>query len=319
MDLIFDGAMPPPHHPRWKARVPRDSGAGWDFEDVRDHYLRELCGLDPIALRSADLERYFALSRAVTGEVMKQAFAEWRRPGSGCGGALVWFLKDLLPGAGWGLLDSEGRPKSAYWHLRRAWARQAVLVTDEGLEGLRFHVFNETAAGLDAILELELLQGGRIPVGKASRALSLPPFSSTTVSGDAMLSYFADLAYAYRFGPPKHEVALVSLRAPSGSLLSQDTHLPMGLVLPQLERPQVSAAAAFLSSGEVEATLASDAFLHGVVLTAPGFLPDDNHFHLGPDREKRLRFRPVAGNPGRFKAHLSALNLRNPLTLRAEP
>ena len=72
----------PVHHPRWKARVPRDCGAGWDFDDVRDHYLRELFGVDPVALRSTDTERYLELSRAVSGEVMAEVFGEWRRAGS---------------------------------------------------------------------------------------------------------------------------------------------------------------------------------------------------------------------------------------------
>jgi len=64
------------HHAGWKARAPRDLGAGWDFDDVRDHYLQRLYGLDPVALRSSDHDRYLAMSRAVSAEVMNATFGE---------------------------------------------------------------------------------------------------------------------------------------------------------------------------------------------------------------------------------------------------
>ena len=65
------------------------------------------------ALRARDPERYLALGRVATGEAMLRTFAEWRRPGSTCRGGLVWFARDLQPGAGWGIIDSTGQPKAA--------------------------------------------------------------------------------------------------------------------------------------------------------------------------------------------------------------
>ena len=151
------------HHPRWKAGVPRDAGAGWDFDDVRDHYLRELFGVDPVALRSTDAERYLELSRAVTGEVMAEVFGEWRRAGSPCGGGLVLWLRDLVPGAGWGVLDHRGEPKVAYHHLRRALAPVAVWITDEGLDGVAVHVANDLPVPLRDDAARRAVPGSRAP------------------------------------------------------------------------------------------------------------------------------------------------------------
>jgi len=320
VEEVFGGARPVTHHPRWKAGVPRDSGAGWDFEDIRDHYLRALFGLDPVELRSQDPERYLAVSRAVTGEMMKAVFAEWRRPGSGCGGGLVWFLKDLRPGAGWGLLDSAGRPKAAYWYLRRAWARQTLLLTDEGLEGLHLHLFNETDAPLAGRLEVDLLQGGRTPAGHAEQGVSVPAHGGLTVSADALFAAFSDLTYAYRFGPPRHDVVIARLVAEEGAtVLAEDVHFPLGWNLPFQDSAGITTAVEQGPDGTFTLALQAPVFLQAVALTSRSHGPDDNHFHLAPGRTRRIRFTPRADPSAPFRAELAALNLRESLPLRGDP
>ncbi len=125
------------HHALWKERVPRDLGAGWDFDDVRDHYAADLFRIDPMRLRYADHDRYLRVARAVSGEVMAACFAEWRRVRSSCGGALVWFLRDLWPGAGWGVVDATGLPKAAYYYLKRSLQPISLSLSDEGNNGPR--------------------------------------------------------------------------------------------------------------------------------------------------------------------------------------
>ena len=79
----------------------------------------------------------------VSGEVMAEVFGEWRRSASPCGGGIILWSADLEPGAGWGILDSQGQPKAAYWFLKRALAPCAVWTTDEGLNGVDIHVAND--------------------------------------------------------------------------------------------------------------------------------------------------------------------------------
>jgi beta-mannosidase len=213
----------------WKRGVPRDAGADWDFEDVRDHYVRALYGVDPETLRSADPARYLALGRAAPAELMEAVFAEWRRAGSSCGGGLVWFLNDLMPGAGWGMIDHAGLPKSTFHALKRAFRPVHLGLTDEGLNGLGIHMVNETAEPRRLHLSLASYGEGPHPLAKVETEVALAPRSATSTTSHVLLGRFFDIANAYRFGPRAHEATLARLTdAATGMLIAEAAHVLPG-------------------------------------------------------------------------------------------
>ena len=309
VDRVFDAELPATHHPRWKERVPRDGGAGWDFEDVRDHYFKALFGLDPIRMRCFDTMRYLALSRVTTGELMGKVYSEWRSVNSRCGGALVWFLRDLWPGAGWGILDSDGVPKACYYYLRRVWQPQAVILTDEGLDGIQAHVINETDSPLSAVLELQLLQGGRVVITKARVDCQIPPRSKANFASDAMLDGFYDVSYAYRFGPPKHDVVVASLIGADSSIISESFHFSEPFQPVHRAVSGVVAVAEPLDDENFRLAITSETFLYAVRIDVKGFLPDDNYFNLLPGRRKTIVCRRLPDAPASIKGYVEALNI----------
>ena len=111
------------------------------------------------------------------------------------------------------MLDHRGEPKVAYHHLRRALAPVAVWTTDEGLGGIDVHVANDAA------------DAARAP-GCASRSTATSSTASTRPTStielrraqrlhrwdvEALLGRFVDAAWAYRFGPPAHDLIVASL------------------------------------------------------------------------------------------------------------
>lgn len=216
-----------PNDPSWKDGVPRDMGAAWDFDDVRDHYLSFLYEVDSDSLKAVDPDRWLELSRRVSGDVMGEVLGEWRRPGSGCAGAFILWLRDLAPGAGWGLIDSQGAPKPVLRALRGLLAPVAVWMTDEGMDGYGVHVANDGPAPLNATIQILLSRAGK-PMDGGERALSLPPHGAWSGDVETIMGRWVDASYSYRFGPPAHDLVTAELRAASGELLSAAQRFPLG-------------------------------------------------------------------------------------------
>ena len=317
IDEIMGGLMPVMHHPRWKQRVPRDTGAGWDFEDVRDHYLRELFNVEPVTLRLFDMPRYLELSRVASGEMMARTFAEWRSGHSRNAGALVWFYKDLWPAAGWGIVDSTGTPKAAYYQLKRAWQTRQLSITDEGLDGLHLHLSNETAEEVEGFVEVQLLREPNVVVARHEMALKVDGRSLEMRSVDEILGSFFDVNYAYRFGPQSHHVVIATWFGTEREVISEAFHLtrardPAGQ---PLAAEMLGAKAEALGDGRYQLRLKSDRFLQSVRLSAKGFLPDDNYFHLSPDRAKAVSFTPTSGKSGALEVYVEALNVAGEISV----
>ncbi|MBB3570670.1 glycoside hydrolase family 2 protein [Rhizobium sp. BK491] len=287
--------VPAVHSPLWKERVPRDRGASWDFEDVRDHYLQELYGFEPNRLRREDPDFYLNLSRAVTGEVAEETYAEWRRQGSGCNGALVWTLQDLLPGAGWGVIDSTGEPKPVWYGLRRAFRPVQVLLMDEGTNGLDVHVINESDAALDLTVEVSCLRDGRQIVVGGGRDLVLDARSKQKIACTDLFGAFFDTTYAFRFGPPSHDVTVARLTAPAtGTVIAQAFYFPLGRTK-AFHDAEITASA--VQEGEdwfLE--LSSDRLAQSVQIDLEAYRAEDDWFHLAPG-SRRLRLYRREGVP----------------------
>ena len=311
------------HHPRWKERVPRDLGAGWDFDDVRDHYLERLFRVNAMQLRYADHERYLRLGRVTSGEVMAATFAEWRRSATSCSGALVWFLGDLWPGAGWGVIDSTGLPKAAYYYIKRVLQPLTVFVTDEDCNGLVIHIVNEAASATRVRLVLQLFRLST-PVGApAAKVLSLDPASTTQISATDLYDGFLDLSYSYRFGPPSYDVLRAALfREPEHdqehepghdhTSLAEAFHFPQGL--PNSVGIDVGLTASASAVGDAwRLNIMSKGFAQSVHVDIPGFVADDQYFHMIPNSARTLTLRPrKSPAPKAPQGVVHALNAASP-------
>ncbi|MFB0490251.1 beta-mannosidase [Methylobacterium sp. OAE515] len=292
-----------PADPRWAAGIPRDRGADWDFETVRDHYVDRLFGVDPAGLRTGDPDRYLELGQAAVAEVMEATFAEWRRPRAPTAGGLVLSLSDLGPGAGWGVIDWARRPKSVWYALKRAFRPVQVSLTDEGLDGLHLHVVNETPTARALTLVLTFCDvGGRV-AARAERDLALDGHAALTLSSADLLGRFFDATDSYRFGQRIHDLAHARLSEPDGTIVAEGFHF-LGPRPSTREDIGLTAEPAITADGPA-LRIATARLAFAVQIRAPGARAADNGFHLAPGTTRTIAFPGVDRLP---RGSVRALN-----------
>ena len=312
---LFDNETALLHHPLWKQRTPRDANAGWDFEDVRDFYLKQLLSLDPAQLRYEQPEFYWRVSEFVSGEVLRRVFAEWRSRHSRCRGALLWFLKDLWPGAGWGVIDSDGEPKLAWYALQRSWQSRGLCITDESVNGLEIHVYNEREQPLEGRLSLLLFNEQGVRLLDTEAALRVDARSTGSWDLERLIGHFFDLNYSYRFGPRPHQLLALELIDEQGQSY-REHYLPESR-LPCAVGSEALKAEARVEDGRVRLQLRADRLLYGLQIECRGFRVSDQGFHLAPGEEVVVWLDSRDETlPSRMRIDIQALNLSDPVSLR---
>jgi beta-mannosidase len=293
---------------RWLAGVPRDGGASWDFDDVREHYLQALWNEDGRSLRFSDPRRWRRLSRAIAAEVIERTIDEWRRPASTTAGALLWLWRDLQPGAGWGLLDSDGRPKSTFYALRRAALPLRLSITDEGTNGLYLHLVNDTPQAVTGNIALRCLKDGKTPVIEAERYVTVAPHSGLSIGAFALFDRFFDAGHCYRFGPAAHNTVRATFTAEVSDQPQEAFHF---LGPPTSAVDQTIAVTVGEDANGFFLDLQATAATRFVEIADNEFQPADNYFHMACGHRRIVRLAPPrhASADLRPSGRVSALTL----------
>ena len=300
------GEAPQVHSPAWKSRVFRDQMVGWDFDDVRDHYVQTLLHLDPQALRAYDPVRHLKLGRAIGAEVMARTMALWRTRESRCRGALVWYLRDLWAGAGCGLTDELGSPKPVLHALSRVQKPVLAVLTDHGLNGLALQLVNDTAHLLRCKVHIQLYQHGQVCVAQHRRSVEVQTRSSNKWNLVEWLPGFMDLNWSYRFGPPSVDLVAAHITDERDSHIATALYFDPKLMLAFEGEPEFSATAEQTDPCRILVHLVASSPLFAVHFDVHGWQASDEYFHMPPGSSRTIEF---IGS-GHWYACVEALNSR---------
>ena len=241
----------------------------------------------------SNAQEWIDYTQLIQAEGVRFGIERFRERKPHCSGALIWQLNDCWPGFTWSLIDFDGRPKPAYFAVRRAFHPVAVSVAP--LPGGQFElwVVNDSHDDVDDVIALQIRRFDGAVLNEQLFPVRAEPNAAVLVR---------------RFGwgrvlqPRSTYVTVESVEGRFGA----NHQLFADLRDLELAPAEVTLDAEAVDPRTVEVTLSADGFVAMAAIEHPqtGLLYDDNFVSLTPGRARTIRVHhPLAPvDPGLFEA-----------------
>ena len=181
------------------------------------------------------------------------------------------------------------------------------------MNGVALHVANDGPGVLEAELRVELFAGDR-SVGRGAVRITVGTHSTVEHDVETVLGRWVDAAYAYRFGPPAHDVVVATLVRHDVTLAST-CRFPAGRPLEPRPAPELGARAWIDGGAAPRVSVESRSLLYGVRVHLPGWRPEDDAFTVAPGERRTIALTPEGAHTDAPAGELTALNLEGRLTV----
>lgn len=229
---------------------------------------------------TVDFEEFIYRSQLVQAEALKRGVEHWRRRTFDTAGALFWQLNDCWPVISWSVIDSNLRPKAAYYYARRFFA--PILLSFKRTEtDLELWLTNDTLQDISSRLQIRFRKFLGQIVWQSDRQVSVPANVSRCVAR-------IDLSKFTPFDPSLHYFYAAldqqDERFEQRFFLLEPKHL-------RLPVPRIRARILDHSNGEFLLKVTSRHFAKDVFLEVKNedAFFEDNYFDLDARTSKAIR------------------------------
>lgn len=136
----------------------------WPQSRLFEHHNKQVRGPERLYCYMAEqfkvpssFDKFVSLSQVAQAEALKMCVEHWRSQKFLTAGAIIWQFNDCWPVTSWSLVDSELRPKAAYWYSKRFFA-PLLLVIRPNQQNLDFWAVNDTLAACHGRLVISIFK-----------------------------------------------------------------------------------------------------------------------------------------------------------------